>query len=278
MIRRPPFIQIASPSPGEKSPRRALMWRMTTSSASITNVWSASAMPPPGALWPAMVTRGSRTTRSEASRIVPATSKRMVRGPRASTAARRLPGPLSARLVTGSTAPPRPPAAKRPAPSAPGKARICAAAGAAMKIRKKREGALGMRPPAPPPLETDARAHIELAARMMDHRWAVAIAVDELVVELVGEVDRLRGQSDVIVDLERGGRIDVERRILALDVVDHVLRRHALEIIGAIGDGAANAEPAVVIVKRGVPAPRRQVDEIVADGRRIGRRGHIGDL
>ena len=103
---------------------------MMTSSAWTTRVASASAMPPPGALWPAMVTRGSRMTRSEASRIVPATSNRIVRGPCASTAARRLPGPLSARLVTRSTAPPRPPAAKRPAPSAPGKASVCAAAGA----------------------------------------------------------------------------------------------------------------------------------------------------
>ena len=54
---------------------------MTTSSARTTSAWSAIAMPPPGALWPAMVIRGSRMTRSEASRIVPATSKTIVRGP-----------------------------------------------------------------------------------------------------------------------------------------------------------------------------------------------------
>jgi len=56
-------------------------------------------MPPPGALWPARVRNGSVIASVEASSIVPATAKTTVRGPRASTAARRLPGPASLRFV-----------------------------------------------------------------------------------------------------------------------------------------------------------------------------------
>src|SRR5581483_5173582 len=49
-----------------------------------------------------------------------------MRGPCAWTAARRLPGPESLRLVTTSTLPPRPPGVPAPAPSAPGNAGIFA--------------------------------------------------------------------------------------------------------------------------------------------------------
>ena len=211
---------------------------------------------------------------------MPATSNRIVRGPRASTAARRLPGPLSARVVTRSTVPPRPPCAKRPAPSAPGKASVWALRGSGARTGRKRGGAP---PPGAPPsraavLEADARTDVELPAGVVDHRRAVAVPIDELVVELVGEVDRLRGQGEMVVDPERGRGIDVERRILALDIVDDILGRDALQIVAAIGGGAADAEPAVVIVERRIPAARRQVDEIVGDQGGVGRRGHIFDL
>ena len=56
--------------------------------------------------------------------MVPDTSKTTIRGPSASTAARRLPSPLSLRLVTFITRPPRPPMVYMPCPSAPGKAGI----------------------------------------------------------------------------------------------------------------------------------------------------------
>jgi len=45
---------------------------MTTSSASTIRVASAIATPPPGALWPAMVTRGSLAYRSDYLQRVPA--------------------------------------------------------------------------------------------------------------------------------------------------------------------------------------------------------------
>jgi hypothetical protein len=55
MIRRPPEIQIASPSTLLSEPRRERMKRMTTSSALTTRVWSRRVTPPPGAVWPARV-------------------------------------------------------------------------------------------------------------------------------------------------------------------------------------------------------------------------------
>jgi hypothetical protein len=45
-----------------------------------------------------------------------------MRGPGASIAARKLPGPLSLRLVTAITLPPRPPVVNMPPPHAPGNA------------------------------------------------------------------------------------------------------------------------------------------------------------
>src|SRR5512135_1664590 len=53
--------------------------------------------------------------------MMPEMSKTTVRGPLASHAARKLPGPELFRLVTCKTAPPRPPTATAPQPSAPGK-------------------------------------------------------------------------------------------------------------------------------------------------------------
>ena len=127
-------------------------------------------------------------------------------------------------------------------------------------------------------LEADARTDVELPAGVMDDRRAVAVAIDELIVEFVGQVDRLRGEREVVVDPEGGRGIDVERRILALDIVDDVLGRDALQIVAAIGSRAADAEAAIVIIKRRVPAARRQIDEIVGDQGGVGRRGHICDL
>jgi hypothetical protein len=49
-----------------------------------------------------------------AKRLSPATRKTMRRGPGVVTASRRLPGPLSASVVTASTAPPRPPGVSVP--------------------------------------------------------------------------------------------------------------------------------------------------------------------
>jgi hypothetical protein len=59
--------------------------------------------------------------------IVPDTSKITTLGPEASQAARRLPGPLSFRLVTLITLPPRPAGVSEPNPSAPGKTGMPAA-------------------------------------------------------------------------------------------------------------------------------------------------------
>jgi hypothetical protein len=137
MIRRPELIQIASPSVLLSSPRRERMKRMTTSSAATTRVWSRRVIPPPGAVWPAMVIWPLAIFSWRFSGIVPATSNTTVRGPSASTAARRDPGPESSRLVTLITAPPRPPVANRPAPSAPGKARTSRGAALAAAPRAR---------------------------------------------------------------------------------------------------------------------------------------------
>ena len=82
----------------------------------------AMQMPSPGADWPAIVMKGCSISRSRSSRMVPATRKTMVRGPAAAIAARSVPGPLSARLVTAITWPPRPPGVNMPPPHAPGNA------------------------------------------------------------------------------------------------------------------------------------------------------------
>ena len=58
--------------------------------------------------------------------MMPPTRKTIVRDPVASTAARRLPGPESSRLMTWITTPARPPRVWAPNPSAPGKAGIVA--------------------------------------------------------------------------------------------------------------------------------------------------------
>jgi hypothetical protein len=75
--------------------------------------------------------------------IVPPTRNTTVRGPSASHAARSVPGPESARLVTSTTRPPRPPLAFVPNPSAPGKAGTAAAMAAAQMnnpVRLKMQG------------------------------------------------------------------------------------------------------------------------------------------
>ena len=79
-------------------------------------------IPSPGADWPATVMRGFRIRSVDCNLIVPDTLKTTILGPSASTAARRLPGPLSLRFVTNITSPARPPCEKRPKPSAPGNA------------------------------------------------------------------------------------------------------------------------------------------------------------
>src|SRR3546814_18251114 len=61
--------------------------------------------------------------------MTPPTVNTQVRGPFASMQARSEPGPESFRLLTLMTAPPRPPCALRPKPSAPGKASGAAVAG-----------------------------------------------------------------------------------------------------------------------------------------------------
>src|SRR6266540_3801830 len=64
--------------------------------------------------------------------IVPLTRNTTMRGPEASIAARRLPGPESSRLVTSITRPPRPPTASAPNPSAVGNAFTAGAAAVAI--------------------------------------------------------------------------------------------------------------------------------------------------
>src|SRR5437773_8684945 len=95
---------------------------MTTSWVATPKVASRTQMPSPGADCPARVRYGDLTVIGDFNAIVPATRKTTMRGPVASHAARKLPGPLSFRFVTMMTFPPRPPGVVEPKPSAPGKA------------------------------------------------------------------------------------------------------------------------------------------------------------
>ncbi|MCJ7544709.1 MAG: hypothetical protein MUP47_09140 [Phycisphaerae bacterium] len=67
---------------------------------STLTVSPAMQTPPPGAVCPAMVMYGLRMFTSVSRLIVPATRNTTVRGPLPWQAARKLPGPLSARVVT----------------------------------------------------------------------------------------------------------------------------------------------------------------------------------
>jgi len=70
-----------------------------------------------------MVINGLVITRLDCTSMVPPVRKTTILGPSVSMAARKLPGPLSFRLVTSINLPPRPPTELAPNPSAPGKAR-----------------------------------------------------------------------------------------------------------------------------------------------------------
>ncbi len=107
-------------------PRRKRRWRNITSWVLISVVWLRIQMPSPGAVWPAIVIYGLDMVRSFSSVIMPETRKITIRGPLASIASRKLPGPSSLRLVTLKILPPRPPGVNAPAPSAPGNAGIAA--------------------------------------------------------------------------------------------------------------------------------------------------------
>src|ERR1700742_3693234 len=79
-------------------------------------------IPPPGAVWPAIVMYGFLICMRDLPVIKPDTRKTQVRGPEASRQARKLPLPVSFRFVTSITTPPRPPTDSAPPPSAPGNA------------------------------------------------------------------------------------------------------------------------------------------------------------
>src|SRR5262245_6269109 len=109
---------------------RTRRWRRMMSWAPLTHQTpqSPSGWPfplictPPGDVCPATVRYGVRTRIALFKVIVPLTRNTHVRGPEASIALRRLPGPESSRFVTSITLPPRPPTALAPNPSAVGKA------------------------------------------------------------------------------------------------------------------------------------------------------------
>ena len=93
-------------------------WRNRTTDGGAHEVNFVNNYYKPGAVWPAMVRspfiRVPVTSSFDLSAIVPEVEKTTVRGPVASTAARRLPAPLSLRFVTSITLPPRPPLERRP--------------------------------------------------------------------------------------------------------------------------------------------------------------------
>ena len=80
--------------------RRKRRWRITTSWVSTQTVAPRTQTPSPGAVCPATVMYGARMRTRFFRRMVPATLKTTTRGPTALHAARKVPGPASARLVT----------------------------------------------------------------------------------------------------------------------------------------------------------------------------------
>ena len=91
---------------------------MTTSCVSSSTVSPAMQTPSPGALLPSIVIYGARTRIRSFSLMMPATLKTTMRGPPASSASRKLSGPLSSRFFTTNTFPPRPPKLYIPPPCA----------------------------------------------------------------------------------------------------------------------------------------------------------------
>lgn len=83
------------------------------------------AIPPPGAVWPAIVRLPAVGLIWLRRLIVPATRNTQVRAPVAIMQARNEPVPESASVVTAIARPPRPPFDAAPNPSAVGKARCC---------------------------------------------------------------------------------------------------------------------------------------------------------
>ena len=81
-------------------------------------------MPSPGAVCAAIVQYGSVMFRGFFKSMSPDTANTMMRGSGARQAERKLPGPLSSRLVTTYTLPPLPPMVVEPNPSASGNARM----------------------------------------------------------------------------------------------------------------------------------------------------------
>ena len=79
-------------------------------------------IPSPGAVCPAIVKLPFFIIKEEVRTIRPDTRNTIVLAPFARIAALKLPGPLSFKLVTSITFPPRPPVTSLPKPSAPGKA------------------------------------------------------------------------------------------------------------------------------------------------------------
>ena len=89
---------------------------MMTSLARTTTPPRSRVTPGEGAVWPAMVIRGSTISRLSPWRsMAPATSKTTILGPLRATAWRRDPGPRDLRLVTCTMSPPRPPDVMRSA-------------------------------------------------------------------------------------------------------------------------------------------------------------------
>ena len=123
-----PTVEMASASQPlrgawPETPVRTRMWRRTTSWVRMSMPPRIRVMPGDGAVWPAMVRKGSvMSSVVSPMSITPATSNTTIRGPRVSIAARKEPGPAGLRLVTRTIAPPRPPAVCAAQPAAPGKA------------------------------------------------------------------------------------------------------------------------------------------------------------
>ena len=107
--------------------------------------------------------------------------------------------------------------------------------------------------------EAVAGADEILPAGVVIDRGALTIepVADDLMVELVGQVDRLEGQLNLFGDLVGGGGIDVEGLDLAFDIVA-VPTRDVPDIALAGRPGDPGREPVVLIVERGVPRSRRR--------------------
>src|SRR5262245_8033900 len=186
--------------------------------------WLSRVTPVPGAVAPSIVTLPLVTRRRLSRAMVPATAKPTLRGPSARRASRKVPGPLSARLVTVIVRPPSPPLEMAPNPSG-GSERVGPAWGNAWRVHNTprnnpRSRGIGKRP-AGLPRDRDMSDHSwrlpgrfpnELRRRRAAGRLGLAVNLQGVLAEiLIGKRTRLSGRSRSLAERPHPGEPKIQQ-------------------------------------------------------------------